>query len=129
MCPSGAMSLNSSPLHIQFLKVTLISHCRVVYYDTKDLRRGELGCTGLYWEVVGCTGRFWAVEGCTGKFLSLVGCCRLYLDVLDCIWLYWVVLGSTGLYWALLGCTWLYWAVPFFLEIPKASLNGNCLAW
>ena len=100
MCPSGAMSLNSSPLHIQFLKVTLISHGRVVYYDTKDLRRGELGCTGLYWEVVGCTGRFWAVEG-----LSLVGCCRLYLDVFDCIWLYWALLGSTGLYWDVLGCT------------------------
>ena len=92
------MSLNSSPIHIQFLKVTLISHGRVVYYDTKDLRRGELGCTGLYWEVVGSTGRFWAVEGCTGKFLALVGCCRLYLDVFDCIWLYWALLGSTGLY-------------------------------
>ena len=107
MCPSGAMSLNSSPLHIQFLKVTLISHGRVVYYDTKDLRRGELGCTGLYWEVVGSTGRFWAVEGCTGKFLSLVGCCRLYLDVLDCNGLYWEVLGFflsfTGLSLVVLG--------------------------
>ena len=98
MCPSGAMSFNSSPIHIQFLKVTLISHGRVVYYDTKDLRRGELGCTGLYWEVVGCGTVFLGVAG-------------FYLDVLCFYWLCFAALGFTGLYWEVLVCTGLGWAV------------------
>ena len=66
MCPSGTMSLNSSPIHIQFLKVALISHGRVVYYDTKT--SGAVNLT-----VLGCTGKLWDVLGGSGIWRDVLG--------------------------------------------------------